>query len=429
MVLKKDGIVAEANMKKANAVVTEKLIPLDEKIKELLKAGDERSVSEAKNLVDGYMDWYQKMLERGIIDVDEYNTEVLGHVGIDRKGNVKGIDFSHLRMTEGINLEYYLTRTANLLFDQLCRLAGDYGEAGRVLRSHFSERGLEEKMLLMQDSSGREMLGVPMPIKESPLLNYVFRQSEKDQPEEERLLVETDFLRKNLSIVETLLADSKDNVLLRVPVEPIEYVDAESIRSFLSAFQETSKGYVELFYMTGVGEVSEGVYRKLGLRKTSLPKDLKARTKQNTISLFSVMKGEVSSDLVQAKKDIDILLKIRLGTVEVAETQIVPVGWQNDPAGLVRGAHIGLQLIHLARQKEHTKNSDKEFAETAASAIRDLLGAEEGKFTDSDMMRIAFGSPGECVISLYKLIRLLPMDPVDLEELRVIYEEAAEQFA
>ena len=258
-----------------------------------------------------------------------------------------------------------------------------------------------------------------------------------------------EFIKENSNLISTLLASSKNDVLLRVPVEKIDAtiqssgIDIEHIRNFLNAFQKAPNGHVELYYASGVRELGkkekEILRQKYGLEedKNPLPDDFKS-AKENTISLFALLKGQVDfSNPIQAKKDIDSLLTKNLGYLDSDNTQIVPIGLQNDPTGLLRGTIMGLQLIAIARNKKGNKGKvDTGFIEQYIkpvfeqyTALYRALGIEEFNFTISDMINLATGSPNNRIQALKKLIKLLPITPIDLEELRQIFEHAAKKFA
>lgn len=118
-----DGKVAKSpSLEWSHGVVVEKLTPLDKKIESLLiAAGGNTSapqVQEAKNLLGKLALLYQELIERGAIDTDTARHNFLSHFGLDRSGNVKVLDFSHLRNTMGIDCAECLSESNRLLQEQ-----------------------------------------------------------------------------------------------------------------------------------------------------------------------------------------------------------------------------------------------------------------------------------------------------------------------
>ena len=239
-----------------------------------------------------------------------------------------------------------------------------------------------------------------------------------------------EFIQSNTYIIKTLLKDSNKNIMLRVPVEVIEMMDENNIKDFLESFQaEGSNGYIRLFYMSGDGKVSDDVYKKYELEKKPLPEDLKKSTKENTITLFSVLKGEIDSDEIGSKRDIDRLLKERLGPVSHKNTQVIPIGLQNDPTGLIRGSILGLRMIYIARQQKELDKIDKVFAQETLDQYRELCevqGIEGFNLTHQDIIDLAIGGINELIRALKKVINLLPIVPIDSEVLREEYKHVRE---
>ena len=240
-------------------------------------------------------------------------------------------------------------------------------------------------------------------------------------------------IQVNASLVQTLLADSREPILLRVPVEAIEYAGIENVKAFLGGLQKTPNGNIELYYISTEEEVSEAIYQKYGLEKKALPESFK-RTKENTITLFPLAKDEISPVETQAKKDLNTLLVKRLGAVKATETQVIPIGIKNDPAGLLRTVIFGLRIIHIARKKKAGIEIDEkdDFVQKTRTQYKKLCeaqGVEGFDLTGADIVHFATGKPNQFLTALLKLIKLLPITPIDTETLRQIYDHAAKRFA
>jgi len=255
----------------------------------------------------------------------------------------------------------------------------------------------------------------------------------------------TNFTKANMDVASIVLADPRNPILFRYSVEELELIGVDNARMFLETLQNNG-GYVELYYSTGRNEaVSQKVYERFGADRGKLKEfDKRAkgeRTKENTVTLFPLLKGEVSSDEKEARDDIQKLLLDRLGDIEDDQTQIVPIGRLNDQAGLIRGTILGLRLIHIARYAEYKKSEgkdiDREFIKkwvepllTEYKTLSRARGMESFDFEVTDIIDFATSDDMNArVRALKKLIDLLPIIPIDPEELRMIYEHVSKQFA
>ncbi|MFA5095031.1 MAG: hypothetical protein WC512_07310, partial [Candidatus Omnitrophota bacterium] len=232
------------------------------------------------------------------------------------------------------------------------------------------------------------------------------------------------YIDKNAAPLKDMFGEGNRDVLMRVPVEIIESMGKDNVRAFLAAFQETPNGFVELYYMSGTGDVSENIYNKYGLQKRSLPSDFR-RMRENTVTLFPALKGEVidKSAIVS-----------RLGSIDVTpeDTILSPIGLQHDPAGLIRAAILGLKMMDIAMQiKEKgidiTKNQafkDKiqlDILEQLKN-VCDVDDLKDFDLSPDDIIALAVGNINNVIAALKKLIRLLPIAPIDAEELKQMYE-------
>ena len=222
-------------------------------------------------------------------------------------------------------------------------------------------------------------------------------------------------------LAETLGPLSKEDKLIRISVETIEAIGADNLRDFLAAFQQTTHGYVELFSADHPGEVED----KYGIITKVLPEGF-TRSRTNTVTVFPVLKGEelpTSGDRNKRWKD-------KLGGESIENTVITPVGFNYDRSGLVRSIFLGLRLLEIASNEKYTPES--EFVSYTLAQYKGLCfskGQDPNDFdlTGEDLINIARGiSAEETINSLNKLIRLLPIMPVNVEELRMIYEHARE---
>lgn len=233
-----------------------------------------------------------------------------------------------------------------------------------------------------------------------------------------------EYLNKNETLIKNMLGENKPDTLIRVPVEAIESVGIDNIKDFLATFQEVPNGYIELYYMSGSGEVSENIYQKYRLQKKPLPKDFK-RNRENTVTLFPALKGEEINQSV---------IVSRLGNFNVTtdNTILSPIGLQHDPAGLIRATILGLKIMDIARQIKEKRiniNKDQAFKDEIQLEILEQLksvcDADDLKnfnLTPDDIIALATGTINNIIVALKKLIKLLPITPINTKELRQTYE-------
>ncbi|MDD3906027.1 MAG: HAD hydrolase-like protein [Candidatus Omnitrophica bacterium] len=239
------------------------------------------------------------------------------------------------------------------------------------------------------------------------------------------------FISDNKNTIKDTLTLNHFNTLIRIPIEAIESIGVDNIKDFLATFQESHNGYIELYYISGVGGASENIYQKYGLQKKSLPKDFK-RTRENTVTLFPALKGEeVSQSSIVSK----------LGNISMTpdNTILSPIGLQHDPAGLIRATILGLKMMDIARQikeKGIAITHDQAFKDKIQIEILeqlknvcDVADLKNFNLTPDDIIALATGNINNIIIALKKLIKLLPITPIDANELRQIYEHVKEVIA
>lgn len=236
----------------------------------------------------------------------------------------------------------------------------------------------------------------------------------------------TEYIYNSKELFKDILGENKPDALVRVPVEAIESVGIDNIKDFLATFQEAPNGYIELYHMSGIGEVSEAVYQKYGLQKKPLPKDFK-RTRESTVTLFPALKGEEINQSV---------IVSRLGNFDVTPDNAIlsPIGLQRDHAGLIRATILGLKMMDVARQIKEKGigiTKDQAFKDKIQLEILEQLknicdvdDLKNFNLTPDDVIALATGTINNVITALKKLIKLLPITPIDANELRQLYEHA-----
>ncbi|MCX5667228.1 MAG: hypothetical protein NTY34_02820 [Candidatus Omnitrophica bacterium] len=228
----------------------------------------------------------------------------------------------------------------------------------------------------------------------------------------------TDNYRETGAIIQAAVADYLDEKQARF-VAAIEYVDAvgkANAASFLSILQKTPGGVmtdivVELYSISG----KSFTYDDYNLEK----KDFSAKKiRANTLTLFVTGKDE---DLKQQ----DLVGKIGDYTLSPANTILMPVGMDNegkDLSGLIRSTVLGLRLMKIAGSKV-----DREFITETLDQFRVLCSDSVVKgfdLTEDDLIEMVTGSINDIMRALKKLIKLLPITPIDLAVLEEIYRNA-----
>ena len=227
----------------------------------------------------------------------------------------------------------------------------------------------------------------------------------------------------NAGFMATLLGpEAKTDVLIRIPIEALDAVGAENVKDYLAAIQDTAHGFIELFSATQTGQVSDDKYAEYGIKKKVLPKDFK-RGKENTVTLFTVLKAEEISAKGRADGEWGI------GDVRPTDTIISPIGLNYDKTGFVRSIILGLRLSEIARQKAEKGEADPEFVKQTFVQYRYFCfsqGVRNFNLSEDDLINLATGNINKMVEALNRIIKVLPIRPVNTEELRAIYEHARE---
>lgn len=107
------------------------------------------------------------------------------------------------------------------------------------------------------------------------------------------------------------------------------------------------------------------------------------------------------------------------------DTILSPIGARDGPAGVIRGAFFGFELMYIARQNTRNKTLDTGFALNATRVYnvlyRSITNTESG-LTADDIIALATGKNSQFLHALHNLIKHLPIMPIDKEQLHRIYE-------
>jgi len=404
-----------ANVRKAN--IETEAIP-----------GEEFDVIAAYNLVEHLNDipsflqrTYQLLSDEGILAID---IPILPNSLPIYRSYVEHLHHPSLK-----GMEIILEKCGYELIKVVCPPIDSLGEAlGMSNVSIFAKK--KGKGLSVSDVEIMEF--IPEKGKDS---TYTKKKYEKIYGEEEPrfssiLSNMEEYLNYNLPYLNEMSGEDKPDILLRVPIDAIEGTGHHNIKDFLGTFIQIPNVYVEFYYMSGIGEETpSSVYATYGIKKKILPKGFK-KTRLNTITLFPALRGEDIDDCAVLE---------RLGGLDVKPTDTIlsPIGMGNDAVGLVRGTLLGLRILGFAKElaSDVELSNDSEFLGRVQLAVLETYKQvcypsdrkELAGLTPHDIVALATGSTiNDILIPLRKLIKLLPITPLDSEELRLIYEHARE---
>lgn len=235
---------------------------------------------------------------------------------------------------------------------------------------------------------------------------------------------EKDFGRTLLDQVplwRTFLA--QDGILaVRIPVEVMATMEDE-MRTYLNMAQKRGKVIVRLYHMSKKEPVGSHLYRMNGIEKKCFPEDFSFQ-KDNTITLLPFFNREIVKEK-RDRRDIEYVIRTRMGGIDFGQTQLVPIGLDNDSLGLIRGIALGLRLIYIARHFENLDKIEESFVEDTLFLHLQLSGQGETKgleLVGEDIIDLAIGDFNRVARALNKMISTLPLMPFDTESLRRKYE-------
>jgi|GEM_PF-5508581 len=299
--------------------------------------------------------------------------------------------------------------------------------------SEFSETGLIRHISEMIGIAAHSLVAHPaltetalaIPIVEASELGEKIKTADTPRPEPVSL-GKTDgmlaFIDDNEDfLTETLGPTAKEDKLIRISVESLKAAGAKNVRDFLAAIQATAHGHVELFSTESIGEISANEYAKYGIIKDTLPAKF-VRTRASVITLMPVFKDDIFATGGNRKTK-----NWNIGGINPKKTILSPVGLNYDKAGIARSVFLGLRLSEIAANEKYDENSD--FVAYTLAQYMDLClsqGMDLRLFDlrEEDLVNIARGKMNKMVQSLNKLIRLLPIMPINAEEQRTINDRA-----
>ncbi|MFH1878020.1 MAG: glycogen/starch synthase [Candidatus Omnitrophota bacterium] len=232
----------------------------------------------------------------------------------------------------------------------------------------------------------------------------------------------TDFLR------ETLGRKAVDNKLIRISVDALAaHAEDDNFKAFLSLVQSEAvpHAFIEIFSPEPLSEVALSEYERFGIEKKDLPEDLKEerRTRANTVTILPVLKDDRFATGGNKRNN-----SWEIGDIDPENTIIAPVGFNYDKTGIIRSIVLGLRLSEIAKNDEEYV-ADSDFVAATLAQYIDFCRSQGQdmklfNLTKEDLVNLATGARSVMVESLNKLIKLLPIRPVNMDELRDIFENA-----
>lgn len=229
------------------------------------------------------------------------------------------------------------------------------------------------------------------------------------------------YVNESVKVLRETLVDDKTKVLIRLPIEKLEDIGEANARTFIKALQTSENVSIELFYSCGDHFVTTDDYKNFGVVNRPFKNE---STRENTLTLFVADKNNPIS------QDTELIEKIKGGPkMTIQNTIIVPVGIGgvhiSDFTGIARSTVLGLMLMRAARDNKSGK-LDKELTEKIYRNFIELCedtSINNIDLTEEELLNVAFGNTAKTIRALNKLIKLLPIEPLNPDELKDIYEK------
>jgi len=199
--------------------------------------------------------------------------------------------------------------------------------------------------------------------------------------------------------------------LIRLPLEILAKMDKEDAAKLIEGIQQTAYGHIELYSSQEMITPDESVYLKYGVHKKDLPEGF-LENRSNTITLIPVFQN----NSIEAQ-DISI---DKIGGIRAEDTIILPTGICHDMAGVARSVILGLRLAELSGGQIDGEFLDETLAQY--KAFCEFYGIKEFGVNKHDLAALVIGNINDVVKAMNKLIKYMPIMPLNTEEIREIYE-------
>ncbi|MFC1549033.1 hypothetical protein ACFL5E_03635, partial [Candidatus Omnitrophota bacterium] len=235
----------------------------------------------------------------------------------------------------------------------------------------------------------------------------------------------SEYFNANTEFLKEVIKASDNPVLLRMPVEMLDAVGEGNAQKFLTMLQTSGNIVIELFSATGKGDISSGAYKKYGILQGEFSG---AKSRTNTITMLLTGRDD------QIRSNVDLIEKMGMDSgIKPTDTILMPIGFNDegkDLSGLIRSTVLGLRLLKIARDQK-AGEIDEKFIEDTLDKFRNLCEdtvTEDFDLTREDLISLIAGNINRVISSLKKLIKLLPIMPINAEELREMYEHTRQSL-
>jgi len=224
------------------------------------------------------------------------------------------------------------------------------------------------------------------------------------------------YVDSNEDSLSKMLGKDKDPILFRIPVEILHMIGDVNARSFLTALSPPGKTNVsvELFSVTRSSAINSKTYDGYGISEVSFKEE---STRRNTLTFLMTGKNSIPENDIEIRELID-----NMNPLETVLMPVVSYDKGRDLSGLIRSTVLGLNLMRIARDPddpELIRDTLKSFAELCKNTVLNKF-----ELTEEDLLSMAAGNINDLRHALAKLIRLMPITPIDTRELKAIYLHA-----
>ena len=227
----------------------------------------------------------------------------------------------------------------------------------------------------------------------------------------------SDFVNSSESVFSQIYNENMQPLLYRISIEMLELIGLENAKTFIKTIQP--QGFknisIELYSLKDKSIIDADSYHKYGIKQNKFS-DVCSRT--NTLTFFQTSQSD------QIKPGIDIIE--RIGGIAPDNTILMPVGVndsEKDLSGLVRSFTLGLSLLKIARDNQKGR-VDNAFVKSTLDDFKELCESTitiKFDLTEEDLLAIAIGNVNKVIHAVQKLINLLPITPINTEELRELF--------
>ncbi len=221
--------------------------------------------------------------------------------------------------------------------------------------------------------------------------------------------------------------EREDPKLIRIAVEQIEAIGVDTVCGFLNEMQAPDTNvYLQLF--SAQNKVANINYEEYKIAHKKLPQGFK-NDKCNTVTLVPIFKKD---EFATGGNKSGGNPQWQIGDIDPIRSILYPAGLNYDKMGLIRSISEGVRLSEISRNADY--DVGHEFVSFTWAQIKNIvltLGGDIRDFdlTKEDLITLARSEDiSEIVTVLNKLAKLLPILPINVEELKQVYARAKEAW-